>query len=215
MDRFIHLAMGAGKEAVAASGIDFAAMTPEQRDREVQALHVPDRELARATLLAGEPDRLQHSGHGLVRPLEPRQAGKELEVLARRQPAVERRRIGTGHTIATIDDNFHRPRQFDIAGDALQISLANVVLAIAAAAINQIAVCEAQAQSLNRFSRQSFTTQHHFQPIVVGRVMAAGDHHPGIIAQLMGGEVKHGGGDHSHIYHVDTTFLQTSCQCLC
>lgn len=33
MSRFIHLAMGAGKEAVADSGIDFAAMTPEQRDR--------------------------------------------------------------------------------------------------------------------------------------------------------------------------------------
>jgi 3-oxoacyl-[acyl-carrier-protein] synthase II len=33
MSRFIHFAMGAGKEAVADSGIDFAAMTPEQRDR--------------------------------------------------------------------------------------------------------------------------------------------------------------------------------------
>jgi 3-oxoacyl-[acyl-carrier-protein] synthase II len=33
MSRFIHLAMGAGKEAVADSGIDFAAMTDEQRDR--------------------------------------------------------------------------------------------------------------------------------------------------------------------------------------
>lgn len=33
MSRFIHLAMGAGKEAVRDSGIDFAAMTPEQRDR--------------------------------------------------------------------------------------------------------------------------------------------------------------------------------------
>ncbi len=33
MSRFIHLAMGAGKEAVAASGIDFAAMDPDQRDR--------------------------------------------------------------------------------------------------------------------------------------------------------------------------------------
>jgi 3-oxoacyl-[acyl-carrier-protein] synthase II len=33
MSRFIHLATGAGKEAVADSGIDFAAMTPEQRDR--------------------------------------------------------------------------------------------------------------------------------------------------------------------------------------
>ena len=33
MSRFIHLAMGAGKEAVVSSGIDFAAMDPEQRDR--------------------------------------------------------------------------------------------------------------------------------------------------------------------------------------
>jgi 3-oxoacyl-[acyl-carrier-protein] synthase II len=33
MSRFIHLAMSAGKEAVADSGIDFAAMTQEQRDR--------------------------------------------------------------------------------------------------------------------------------------------------------------------------------------
>jgi 3-oxoacyl-[acyl-carrier-protein] synthase II len=33
MSRFIHLATGAGKEAVRDSGIDFAAMTDEQRDR--------------------------------------------------------------------------------------------------------------------------------------------------------------------------------------
>ncbi len=33
MSRFIHLAMGAGKEAITASGIEFEAMTPEERDR--------------------------------------------------------------------------------------------------------------------------------------------------------------------------------------
>ena len=33
MSRFIHLATAAGKEAVTASGIDFAAMTEDQRDR--------------------------------------------------------------------------------------------------------------------------------------------------------------------------------------
>ena len=33
MSRFIHLAMAAGKEAVADSGLDFEAMTQEQRDR--------------------------------------------------------------------------------------------------------------------------------------------------------------------------------------
>jgi 3-oxoacyl-[acyl-carrier-protein] synthase II len=33
MSRFIHFAMSAGKEAVADSGVDFTAMSPEQRDR--------------------------------------------------------------------------------------------------------------------------------------------------------------------------------------
>jgi 3-oxoacyl-[acyl-carrier-protein] synthase II len=33
MSRFIHFAMAAGKEAIAHAGVDFAAMTPEQRDR--------------------------------------------------------------------------------------------------------------------------------------------------------------------------------------
>ncbi len=33
MSRYIHLAMAAGKEAVGNSGIDFAAMTPDERDR--------------------------------------------------------------------------------------------------------------------------------------------------------------------------------------
>ncbi len=33
MSRFIHLAMAAGKEAVADSGLDFTTWSPEQRDR--------------------------------------------------------------------------------------------------------------------------------------------------------------------------------------
>jgi 3-oxoacyl-[acyl-carrier-protein] synthase II len=33
MSRFIHFAMAAGKEAIAHAGIDFAAMSPEERDR--------------------------------------------------------------------------------------------------------------------------------------------------------------------------------------
>src|SRR3954454_20643705 len=39
MSRFIHLAAGAGKEAVSASGIDFAAMDQGQRDRVGGGVH--------------------------------------------------------------------------------------------------------------------------------------------------------------------------------
>jgi 3-oxoacyl-[acyl-carrier-protein] synthase II len=39
MSRFIHLAMAAGKEAVADAGLDFAAWSPEQRDRVAVAVN--------------------------------------------------------------------------------------------------------------------------------------------------------------------------------
>jgi 3-oxoacyl-[acyl-carrier-protein] synthase II len=39
MSRFIHLAMGAGKEAIADSGLDFTEWTPEQRDRVAVAIN--------------------------------------------------------------------------------------------------------------------------------------------------------------------------------
>ncbi len=39
MSRFIHLAMAAGKEAVADSGLDFEAWSPEQRDRAAVAFN--------------------------------------------------------------------------------------------------------------------------------------------------------------------------------
>jgi len=39
MSRFIHLAMGAGKEAVANSGLDFTDWSPEQRDRVAVAVN--------------------------------------------------------------------------------------------------------------------------------------------------------------------------------
>ena len=39
MSRFIHLAMGAGKEAVADAGLDFGSWTPEQRDRVAVAVN--------------------------------------------------------------------------------------------------------------------------------------------------------------------------------
>ena len=39
MSRFIHLAMGAGKEAVADAGLDFSEWTPEQRDRAAVAIN--------------------------------------------------------------------------------------------------------------------------------------------------------------------------------
>ena len=40
MSRFTHFAMGAAKEAIAQSGLDFSAWTPEQRDRAREASEV-------------------------------------------------------------------------------------------------------------------------------------------------------------------------------
>jgi hypothetical protein len=57
-------------------------------------------------------------------------------------------------------------------------------------------------QVLDRLSRQGVTRHHHLEPVVVGRVVAAGDHHARLRAQMMRCEVGHRRGDHAHVDHV-------------
>ena len=65
MSRFIHLAMGAGKEAVANSGLDFADWTPEQRDRISIAVNTGGGGIEQVTM--GQ-ETLQTKGPGFVSP---------------------------------------------------------------------------------------------------------------------------------------------------
>jgi 3-oxoacyl-[acyl-carrier-protein] synthase II len=65
MSRFIHLAMGAGKEAVADSGLNFTGWTPEQRDRVAVAVNTGGGGIEQVTI---GHDTLEHKGPGFVSP---------------------------------------------------------------------------------------------------------------------------------------------------
>jgi len=65
MSRFIHLAMGAGKEAVADSGLDFTEWTPEQRDRVSVAVNTGGGGIEQVTMAQ---DTLEKKGPNFVSP---------------------------------------------------------------------------------------------------------------------------------------------------
>ena len=65
MSRFIHLAMGAGKEAIADSGLDFSDWTPEQRDRISVAVNTGGGGIEQVTM--GQ-ETLETKGPGFVSP---------------------------------------------------------------------------------------------------------------------------------------------------
>jgi 3-oxoacyl-[acyl-carrier-protein] synthase II len=65
MSRFIHLAMAAGKEAVAHSGLDFSEWSPEQRDRTAVAINTGGGGIEQVTM---GHDSLINRGPGSVSP---------------------------------------------------------------------------------------------------------------------------------------------------
>ena len=54
--------------------------------------------------------------------------------------AIEFWREGAGHAVAAIDDDLHRPRQLDVADDAAEVGLGNVVGLVAAVGAALVAV---------------------------------------------------------------------------
>jgi len=65
MSRFVHFAMAAAKEAIADSGIDFTAWTPDQRDRAAVAINTGGGGIEQVTI--GQ-DTLRLKGPGSVSP---------------------------------------------------------------------------------------------------------------------------------------------------
>jgi len=65
MSRFIHLGMGAAKEAIGDSGLDFAEWAPEQRDRVAVALNTGGGGIEQVTI---GHDVLEEKGPGFVSP---------------------------------------------------------------------------------------------------------------------------------------------------
>ena len=108
-----------------------------------------------------------------------------------------------GDTVAAVDGDVHRPREPDIAGDARQVRCAHIGRRVLARALGQVAALDARAQALDVRARQRHPGQHHFQPVIIGRIVAARDHHHAAAAEVVRGEIAHRRGRHADVDDVD------------
>ena len=117
--------------------------------------------------------------------------------------AVQRWRHAAGHAVAAVDGDLHRPGKLHVAADAFQVGSGDIGLFERAGdgGPNQIAALDALAQLLQALAVQRLAAQHHLQAVVLGRVVAAGDLHARLRAQVVGGEVQHRRGHHANVDH--------------
>src|SRR5438132_13150259 len=67
-------------------------------------------------------------------------------------------------------------------------------------------------QFLNRLTGQGLSGQDHFESVVVGRIVTAGDHDAAIGFEMISGEVSHRRDDEADVDDVATGFLNSLCQ---
>jgi hypothetical protein len=128
------------------------------------------------------------------------------------EAAVELGGEGTGHAVAAIDRDAHLALELHVANDAIEVGLTDLLGAIGAAPGGQVADLDALAQRQDVVAGERVARQHHFQAVVVGRVVAAGHHDAAAGAEVVGGEVEHRRGDAADVDHVDAAFLQAARQ---
>ena len=128
------------------------------------------------------------------------------------QGAVEAACICACNAVARVDDDFHRPCRLDVGGDGGFIGRIDVLYGHAAFAVGELFLTDGCQQFLYRFSGQCFATQHHFEAVVVGRVVAAGNHHAAAATFSHGGKIQHGGGYHTDVGYVHAAVDQSANQ---
>ena len=122
----------------------------------------------------------------------------ELEYLAA-QASVELAGGGAGDAVAAVDRDLHGPRKPHIRHDPLQIGFANVGAAMTPGTPRELAGYDAPAQPLHVLARERRSREHHLQPVVLGRVVAARDRDGAAAPQLVRREVGDRGREHADL----------------
>ena len=93
-----------------------------------------------------------------------------------------------GHAGTGVDHHPQRALELDVAGDALDVFLADVALLVGARRVGavQLALDDARVQRLDGLARERLAADDDLEAVVVGRVVAAGDRHAGARAQRVG-----------------------------
>ncbi|MNN25510.1 hypothetical protein D3C81_1389860 [compost metagenome] len=95
-----------------------------------------------------------------------------------------------GRTVAAVDDHLELFPQLDITGDLLEVAIEDFDFLDAAFATAQVVALQAGQQRLDLFVGQGVAGDDDLEAVVVRRVVAAGEHHPGLAGQHVGGVVQ-------------------------
>ena len=63
---------------------------------------------------------------------------------------------------------------------------------------------------MNGFACERVAAEHHFETVVIGRIVAAGNHYAAAAAFVDGCEVEHRGGNHADVEDVDAAVCKTA-----
>ena len=148
------------------------------------------------------------AGIGVVVGKLPINLAEQLNDLAA-QGAKDTGRRRTGHAVATVNHDFHGPRQAHIANDAVAVWFDDVHQAHLTARFEDPAfIGHGGAQSLDVLAIDGAPGQDHFETVVILGVVAARDLNAAA-AQRVRGKVQHRGGDHPHVNHHHAHIDQT------
>ncbi len=119
-----------------------------------------------------------------------------------------------GHAVAAVDHHLQRLGQGDVVADLLEVARQDVDLLHAADAGCQVVFLDALAQGLDLLVGQGLAGDDDLEAVVVRRVVAAGEHHPGLALQHVGRVVQDRGGHHAHVADLATAVDQALDQLL-
>ena len=132
---------------------------------------------------------------------------EEFDHLAAQGPKNGRGR-GTGHAIARIDHDFQGAGQSDVPHDAVAVRGLHVGAGLLPPRAQvPIFGLDDAAQALDFVAMNGSAIEHHLEPVVVFRVVAARDL-DAALALRAGGKIKLGGGDHAHVDDPDPRLHQ-------
>ncbi len=113
-----------------------------------------------------------------------------------------------GSAIARVDDNLEGHRDCDILQHLLHIGGRDVLAGHASVARAEFTGNHPIANLLNAACRDGLLIQNDFQPILIGRVVAARDHDAGPAVQMPRGKIQQGRGHQSDIDNIPAGFQQ-------
>ena len=118
------------------------------------------------------------------------------------EPTKQRWCERAGDAVAAVDRYLHRARERDIARDAVEVRGGDVPAAVAPGAGTERTGFDAHLQSLDVVARECVAGDHHLEPVVVRRIVAAGHYDAALCLELVRREIAHRRRDHPDVDHV-------------